>query len=204
MRILRRIYEWVISWADRPSGPRALAGISFAEASFFPIPPDVLLIPMAIGNRNRSLFLGFLCTISSVLGAIAGYAIGLWIWWDPSGNYSAFAQLFFNHIPGFTYESFSNVKSLYEKYNFIIIFTAGFTPIPFKLFTISAGAFDIQFFLFIVAGSISRGARFMILTILIKKYGEPIRYFIEKYFDLLAISFTILLLGGFFLIHLLL
>ena len=98
------------------------------------------------------------------------------------------------------HESFENIKSLYDEYNFMIIFTAGFTPIPFKLFTISAGAFNIQFPMFILAGTVSRSARFFLVAFLIKTYGEPIREFIDKYFNLLAIAFTVLLFGGFALV----
>ncbi len=200
MNYLRNIYDWVLAWADRPSGPKALAGISFAEASFFPIPPDVLLIPLALGKKERALYFGMLCSIASIMGAAFGYAIGLWVWWGISSEFSPFAQFFFDHVPGFDRESFFNIKELYDQYNFIIIFTAGFTPIPFKLFTISAGAFGINFPLFILAGSISRTARFMLVTYLIKIYGESIRIFIDEYFNLLAILFTILLFGGFFLL----
>jgi len=201
MSFVRKIYDWVLGWANRPSGPKALAGISFAEASFFPIPPDVLLIPLALGNKERSMYLGILCSVSSVLGAALGYGIGLWIWWDKPGEFSMFAQFFFDNIPGFDRAAFSNIKNLYDQYNFMIIFTAGFTPIPFKLFTISAGAFDIQFPLFILAGTVSRSARFLLVAYLIKRFGEPIRIFIDEYFNLLAILFTVLLFGGFLLIE---
>ena len=201
MSFVRKIYDWVLGWANRPSGPKALAGISFAEASFFPIPPDVLLIPLALGNKERAMYLGILCSASSVLGAALGYGIGLWIWWDKPGEFSMFAKFFFDNIPGFDRVAFSNIKNLYDQYNFMIIFTAGFTPIPFKLFTISAGAFYIQFPLFILAGTVSRSARFLLVAYLIKRFGEPIRAFIDKYFNLLAILFTVLLFGGFFLIE---
>ena len=201
MSFVRKIYDWVLGWANRPSGSKALAGISFAEASFFPIPPDVLLIPLALGNKERAMYLGILCSASSVLGAALGYGIGLWIWWDKPGEFSMFAKFFFDNIPGFDRVAFSNIKNLYDQYNFMIIFTAGFTPIPFKLFTISAGAFYIQFPLFILAGTVSRSARFLLVAYLIKTFGEPIRAFIDKYFNLLAILFTVLLFGGFFLIE---
>ncbi len=200
MKILRIIYDWVLSWADKPSGPKALAGISFMEASFFPIPPDVLLIPLSLGNRNKSLYYGILCSVFSVLGAIFGYAIGQWAWLTSSGEFSALAYFFFSNIPGFDIELFNRIKNLYDTYNFMIIFTAGFTPIPFKVITISSGAFNINFPLFLLAGSISRSARFMLVAFLINIYGESIRGFIDKYFNLLAIGFTILLFGGFFII----
>ena len=202
MLFLRKLYDWVLSWADKPSGPKVLAGISFAEASFFPIPPDVLLIPLALGKKERALYFGILCTISSILGAVLGYGIGLWLWWESPGEFSLFAKFFFDNIPSFDRSVFESIKQLYDEYNFMIVFTAGFTPIPFKIFTISAGAFSIQFPLFILAASISRAARFMLVSFLINIFGNSIKYFIDKYFNLLAILFTILLFGGFFLVKL--
>ena len=200
MIFIRKLYDWVLGWAEKPAGPKALAGISFAEASFFPIPPDVLLIPLALGNKKRAVYFGFLCSVSSILGASMGFMIGSLLWWEGPNQFSGFAQFFFDNIPGFDQDIFSNIKSLYDEYNFIIIFTAGFTPIPFKLFTISAGAFEINFLLFIFAASISRSARFLLVAFLIKVFGDTITHFIDKYFNILAILFTMILFGGFFLI----
>ena len=197
MRFLKNIYEWVLSWSNHPSGPTALGIISFCEASFFPIPPDTLLIPLSLGKRKKALKFAFVCSICSIFGACLGYVIGKWLWWTGSESFSVFANFFFNHIPGFTNESFMNIKELYEKYNFMIVFTAGFTPIPFKLFTISAGAFKIQFIPFLFASAISRSARFYFVALLIRKYGDPIKSFIDQYFNLLAVAFTVLLFGGF-------
>ena len=113
-------------------------------------------------------------------------------------------NFFFDNIPGFDRAIFANIKSLYDEYNFMIVFTAGFTPIPFKIFTISAGAFSIQFPLFILAASLSRAARFILVSFLIKLFGISIKNFIDRCFDLLAILFTILLFGGIFLVKFLL
>lgn len=200
MKIIRKLYDWVLGWAEKPSGAQALGLMSAAEASFFPIPPDVLLIPLCLGDRKKSVRFALICSIGSVIGAIIGYGIGYWIWWSGPQEFSSLATFFFNHIPGFTIDGFDRLKSLYDSYSFMIIFTAGFTPIPFKLFTISSGAFEINFPMFIVASIVSRSARFFIVAYLIKMFGEPIRDFIDKYFNLLAISFTILLIGGFVLI----
>ena len=204
MKFIRNLYDWVLSWADKPSGPKILGFISFIEASFFPIPPDVLLIPLSLGKRKRAFTFSFICSLCSLLGAAFGFFIGKFIWYSDPNTFSEFANLFFKYIPGFSVESFHQIKNLYEEYNFMIVFTAGFTPIPFKLFTVSAGAFNIDFFWFMVAGTISRSARFFLVGYLIKKFGESIQGFIEKYFNLLAIIFTILLFGGFFIIKLVL
>ena len=201
MNFIRLIYNWVINLSNKPNGSRSLALISFAEASFFPIPPDVLLIPLCLGNRDKSLKFAFICSIFSILGAILGYYIGKLLWWDISGiDYSSVANLFFEYVPGINDDGFMKIKNLYDNWDFWIVFTAGFTPIPFKLITISAGTFNINFFMFVLASIISRSARFFIVASLIRIFGETIRNFIENYFNLLAIIFTIFLIGGFILI----
>ncbi len=204
MNLIKQLYNWVLSWAEKPSGPAALGLISTAEASFFPIPPDVLLIPLALGKREKAFKFALICSIGSIIGATIGYGIGQLAWWNTVGSFSNLAQLFFDYIPGFSHEGFEKIKALYDEYNFMIVFTAGFTPIPFKLFTISAGAFNVNFPLFIIASIISRSARFFLVAGLINKYGDPIREFIDKYFNILAIAFTVLLVGGFVLIKILL
>ena len=123
------------------------------------------------------------------------------LWWDVPGiEYSSLANLFFDFVPGLTVDSFNNIKSLYDDWDFWIVFTAGFTPIPFKLITISSGTFNINFFMFIIASIVSRSARFFLLGTLIWVFGEKIRSYIERYFNILAILFTIFLIGGFVII----
>ena len=203
MKFIRVIYDWVLSWSEKPSGPTALGVMSMTEASFFPIPPDVLLIPLALGNRDKAIRFAIICSVCSIFGAMIGYGIGHFIWWAEPGQFTGFAQFFFDHIPGFTILAFSKIQTLYEKWNFWIVFTAGFTPIPFKLFTISAGAFKINFAAFVLASLVGRSARFFLVSGLIKKFGEPIHGFIDNYFNILAIALTLLLFGGFFVITLL-
>jgi len=200
MKFMRKLYDWVLHWAETPYGPLALIILSFAEASFFPIPPDILLIALALGVRKKSLLFALYCSLASVMGAMFGYGIGHFIWWSDVQQFSGVANFFFNNIPGFTYELFNKIQLMYEQWNFMIIFTAGFTPIPFKVFTISAGAFDINFIMFVIAGLVSRSARFFLVGWLIYKFGEPIRRFIDKYFNWLAIGFTVLLVSGFYII----
>tara|TARA_B100000287_G_scaffold323154_1_gene307128 strand:+ start:192 stop:812 length:621 start_codon:yes stop_codon:yes gene_type:complete len=201
MNFIRTIYDWVINLSKKPNGSRSLAIISFSEASFFPIPPDVLLIPLCLGNRNKSLKFALVCSVFSVFGAILGYHIGKLLWWDiPGVQYSSLANIFFGYVPGISESGFTRLKNLYDNWDFWIVFTAGFTPIPFKLITISAGTFNINIFMFVIASVISRSARFFIVALLIRIFGDPIRNFIENYFNLLALIFTILLIGGFILI----
>lgn len=200
MKIFRQLYDWVLHWADSPYGALALFVISFAEASFFPIPPDPLLIALVLGSQAKAFRFAAICTVASVLGALGGYWIGHFAWYGASGEFSSFANLFFDHIPGFTHELFASTKALYEKWDFWVVFTAGFTPIPFKVFTIAAGAFNISIPMLIIASIVSRGARFFLIAWLIWKYGDPIKKFIDKRFNLLALAFTVLLIGSFVLL----
>ncbi len=197
MKILRQLYDWMLHWAATPYGAIALFLLAFAEASFFPIPPDALLIALVLGARKKAFKFASISTAGSVAGALLGYAIGHFVWWGVEGEFSPFAIFFFDSIPGFTEKIFYNVQTLYDEWNFWIIFTAGFTPIPYKVFTITAGAFNINLILFIIASIISRAGRFFLVAFLIWKFGGPIKGFIDKYFNLLAIAFTILLVGGF-------
>tara|TARA_B100001750_G_scaffold247034_1_gene271377 strand:+ start:475 stop:1089 length:615 start_codon:yes stop_codon:yes gene_type:complete len=198
MNYIRRLYNWVLEWSNTKYGVPALFILSLSESSFFPIPPDVLLIALALGMQSKALYFAFICSLGSVLGAIIGYTIGYFSWWNSLGEYSVVAMFFFNHIPGFSSEIFTSIQQKFDLYNFFIVFTAGFTPIPFKIITISAGAFNINFPMFIIASTISRSARFFLVALLIKKFGKPITSFIDKYFNILSIVFTILFIGGFF------
>ena len=197
MNYLRRFYDWVLHWAETKYGVPALFLLALAESSFFPIPPDVLLIPLALGARSKALRFALVCSVASIAGGMVGYGIGYFSWWNGAGAYSAVAIFFFNHIPGFSEQVFLNIQEKYEIYNFLIVFTAGFTPIPFKIITISAGAFSVNFPMFLLASTISRSVRFFLVALLIRQFGEPITAFIEKYFNILSIIFTILLIGGF-------
>ena len=203
MSWLRRLYDWVLGWAATPYGPLALFVLSFAESTFFPIPPDVLLIALALGYRRRALYFALLCSIASVLGGMAGYGIGHFAWLT-NGGFTAIAEFFFNHVPGFDEQVYYEMGRRFEEWGFEIIFSAGFTPIPYKIFTISAGAFDLSFPLFMVASVISRSARFFLIAGLIWRFGAPIQAFIDRYFNLLALTFTVLLVGSFVVVKYLL
>ena len=190
----RRLYDWTLAWAYRPSAAVALFVLSFAESSFFPVPPDVLLMPLVLGNRRRWLRYAFLCSAASVIGGVAGYLIG-WGAWEVVGWF------FFDYVPGFTHEVFATAQRQYEEYNFWVVFTAGFTPIPFKVITITAGVFRINFAIFLIAATVSRSARFFLVAGLMRLFGPRITPFIEKYFNWLALLFAALLVGGFLVIR---
>ena len=201
MQIFKKLYIWVLELSNKKNSNYSISLLSLSESFFFPIPPDVLLIPLCLGNRHKALYFAFLCSISSIIGGVIGYFIGKSLWWSvPGTEYSAIANIFFAYVPGLTDESFNYIKSLYDTWDFWIVFTAGFTPIPFKLITISSGTFNINFTMFLIASIISRSARFFLLGLLIRIFGDSIRSFIEKYFNLLAILFTVMLIGGFAII----
>ncbi len=200
MRWFKSLYSWVLSWAQTKYGAVALFVLAFTESVFFPIPPDILLIALALGATAKAFRYAFICTAGSVLGAFVGYAIGNYVWLTSSGEFSAFANFFFANIPGFSIELYEAIKVLFAEWGFWVIFTAGFTPIPYKVFTITSGVFDLNLLMFSVASIIGRGARFFMVAWLIWKFGPSIKRFIDKYFNLLAIVFTLLIVGGFVLI----
>ena len=187
MNWLRRLYDWVLSWASSPYAVPVLFTVSFVESSFFPIPADPLLIALILGLRKRAFYYAFICTAGSVFGGIFGYFVGSFLWWTETMEFSSIATFFFTYVPGFTEQLFYNIQAQYESYNFVVIFTAAFTPIPYKVFSISAGAFDINFLTFVVASILGRGLRFYGITVVLWYFGKPVKKIIDKYFDLLAI-----------------
>jgi membrane protein YqaA with SNARE-associated domain len=197
MNWIKKMYGWVLKWAETPYGPLALFILAFSESVFFPVPPDILLIALALGSMGKAFRFAFYCTIGSVSGAFIGYAIGHFAWISASGEFTGFASFFFNNIPGFSVSLFNNIKTLFNQWDFWVIFTAGFTPIPYKVFTVTAGVFDINLMMFFIASIVSRGARFFLVAWLIWKFGPGIKKFLEKYFNLLAFGFTACLIVGF-------
>jgi membrane protein YqaA with SNARE-associated domain len=186
--ILKRIYDWVLSWANSKWSHVALALNSFSESIFFPVPPDVLLMALCLGKPKRALYFATITSIFSVLGGIGGYILGKFFW-------EVTKDFFLKYV--FSVETFMKVSELYNQNAFIAVFTAGFTPIPYKVFTISAGVFSINFPIFIIASLISRSARFFIVSTLIFFFGQRVKVFIEKYFNILTIIFSALLILGF-------
>ncbi|MCW5966257.1 MAG: DedA family protein [Bryobacterales bacterium] len=191
-RIHRRLYDWVLSWADTPHGATALFLLAFAESSVFPIPPDVLLIALVLGSPGRWWKLGALTTLGSTLGGAVGYLIGKFLM-DSVGM--RIIDLY--HAQAY----FEQVRNWYLQYDFWIVFVAAFTPIPYKVFTIASGAFDMNLLGFCAVSFVGRGARFFLVAGLLRVAGPAMKRFIDKYFDLLAVVFVILLVGGFALIR---
>jgi len=189
--LLKKLYDWVLHWAETPYAVPALIILAIAESSFFPIPVDVLLIALAVSLPKRSFVYGLYTSVFSILGGVGGYLIGL-----------KFMELIGWPIVEFYgyQEQFLSLSSTFQKYNFFAVLTAALTPIPYKVFTITAGAVKANFLEFFVASVIGRSLRFFAEATLIYFLGERVKGFIEKYFNLLSIVFMILLIGGFLLI----
>jgi membrane protein YqaA with SNARE-associated domain len=191
MKFIKKLYDWVLHWAETPYGIPALFILAFAESSFFPVPPDVLLIALAISLPRKSFKYALICTVGSVLGGILGYGIGHY-------GYEAVGKpiVDFYHGQGIM----DTIKLQYDRHGFIGILIAAVTPIPYKVFTIASGVFEFDFWLFIIGSIIGRSTRFFLVAGLIWKFGPSIKEFIDKYFNLLCWAFMILLIGGFILI----
>ena len=191
--MLRKLYDWVLHWAETPYGSWALFLLAFCESSFFPVPPDVLLIALSVALPQKALRYALICSVGSVLGGCLGYLIG----WQFMSSIGQQVITFY----GFT-QKFAYIQSLYRAYDAWAVGIAGFTPIPYKVFTISAGAFQINFSIFLIASIVSRSARFFLVGGLIHIFGKKIQAFIDRYFNMLAVVFTVLLVAGFVLIKL--
>ncbi len=191
---IRRLYDWVLHWADTPYGMPALALLALAESSVFPIPPDPLLMALCLGAASKSLRFAAVATGASVVGGMIGYGIGALLWLGVS-------DFFFSYVPGVTPEAFAGMQDLYLRWDFWAVFVAGLTPIPYKVFTISAGVFSINFPVFVLASVLSRGLRFFVIAGLIYRFGPSISAFIDRYFNLLTWVFGLLVILGFVLIE---
>ena len=192
MNFLKKTYNWTLEKAQHKNAKWYLSLISFAESSFFPIPPDILLIPMALASKARALFYAFMCTLFSVLGGILGYAIG-YFFYNSVGIYI----VDFYHLEN----SFNIFENYYKEFGILIVLGAGITPFPYKFITIASGVFGLNILLFIIVSIIGRGLRFYLIAILLYFFGEKIKLIIDKYFNILTIVFFILLIGSVFIIR---
>ncbi len=189
----RRLYDWTLHWAHTPYGAIALFALAFCESSFFPIPPDVLLMALAFSIPKKSFKYAAICSVGSVLGGCFGYFIGHQLF-----EYIGLPILNFYGIT----DKFNFVKDRYNANAFIAVAIAGFTPIPYKVFTIAAGVCKINFWTFIAASAISRSGRFFMVAGLVYLFGPKIKSFIDKYFNIITIAFVVLLLVSFLLVKL--
>lgn len=217
--LIRGLYDWMLHWADSPYGLPALIILSFAESSFFPIPPDVLLIALVLGAANRWYKFAFWCTLASVVGGLAGYGIGVFAWetmgrWivenvahmpliDVGGRLDI-------ALPSYLISSMGSslggeyLFQVYDHWNAWIVFIFGLTPLPYKLTTITAGVARVDLTIFLVASFVARASRFFLVAWILYKWGSPAKQFIDRYFGFLAYAFIVLLIGGFVLVKLVL
>lgn len=191
MKIIKKLYDWVLHWAKTPYAVPALFMLAFAESSFFPVPPDVLLIALAISIPKKSFKYAMICMVGSVLGGVLGYGIGLY-------GYEIVGRPIVEFYHG--QEIMNTIKLQYDQHGFLGILIAAITPIPYKVFTIASGVFEFDFWSFFFASVIGRSTRFFVVAGLIWKFGPSIKNFIDKYFNILCIAFMVLLIGGFFII----
>ncbi len=185
---LRRAYHWTLAWAEHPSAKVALFFIALIESSFFPIPPDILLIALALGKPEWGLRFAAICTAGSTLGAALGYVIGMLLFASVAQPIIEFYGLM---------AQFEHAESWFIEYGVAIVLIAGFSPIPFKVITITAGAFGLDFILFMLASLVSRGARFYLVGALLRWGGERVRVLVEKHFEKITILVVLLVIAGF-------
>ena len=188
--MLRRLYDAVLRLSASRHAPAALFAVSFAESSFFPVPPDVILVPMALAKPEKARLYALVCTIASVLGGMLGYAIGAFLY-DTVGHWLISAYGYGEGVEAF--------RAAYAKWGSWIILIKGLTPIPFKIVTIASGFAGYDFFMFVLLSIITRGARFFLEAELLRIYGEPIRDFVEKRLTLVTTGFLVAVVGGFFI-----
>lgn len=186
--MLRSLYEWTMAQAARPHALWILAAVSFIESSVFPIPPDVLLIPLILARRHEAFKIAMVCTASSVAGGLAGYAIGHFLF----GAVGEPVLAFYGHA-----EKFAEFQGLYNEWGAWIVFMAGLTPFPYKVITIASGVTGLDLAVFTLASVLARGLRFFIVAALLWYWGAPIRLFIDRNLGWLSVLFFVLLAGGF-------
>jgi membrane protein YqaA with SNARE-associated domain len=193
--MMQRAYAWMMRTASHDKAPQGLFWVSFMESSFFPIPPDVMLIPMVLAKPAKAWTYAAICTAGSVLGGILGYAIGYFL-------YETLGQWLI-HAYGLAAQ-FEAYRAAYNEWGLWIILIKGLTPIPYKLVTIASGAASFNFWVFLAASIVTRGARFLLVAALLYWLGEPIREFIERRLTLVTTTFVVVLVGGFVVVRYLL
>lgn len=185
--MLRRLYDWTMDMAGTRHATALLAAVSFAESSFFPIPPDAMLVPMVLARPDRAWMIAGVCTAASVAGGLAGYAIGHFLF-ETAGRFV---------IETYGYEQdFDAFRDAYNEWGLWIILIKGMTPIPYKLVTIASGLAGFDLFVFTLASVVTRGARFFLVAALLRQFGPPIRSFIERYLTLVTTGFVLLVIAG--------
>lgn len=188
--MFKRLYAWTLALAESPRAPYALGAVSFAESSFFPVPPDVILLPMAAARPDRAWRYALICTVTSVLGGILGYAIGA-LFYETAGQWII-------HLYGME-SKMEALRAQYQHWGWAVILIKGLTPIPYKLVTIVSGLLGYDFLLFVVLSAITRGARFFLIAGLMNRFGEPIKALLDKHFATVMIALIVIVVAGFWM-----
>lgn len=194
---LKRLYDWTLSLAEHKYAQAALFFLSLAESSFFPVPPDLLGIALCTGKPKKSFVFATVCTVGSVVGGILGYWIGMTLW-------DSLGPIFFAYVPKFTPEVFESVQQRYEENAIWVVFIAAFTPIPYKVITVTAGVAGIPFLPFVAVSTVGRGLRYFLWAGAIYFFGAGIKNYIDKYFEIAVALFAVMGIGGFWAVKYLL
>ncbi|MGD0721125.1 MAG: YqaA family protein [Roseiarcus sp.] len=188
--MFKRLYHWILSISESPHAPFALAAIAFAESSFFPLPPDLILIPMSLAAPKRAWRYASICTVASVAGGMVGYGIGALLY-DTLGQWLI-------HLYGYA-DRMAALKETYARWGALVILIKGFTPIPFKLVTIVSGLLGYNFAMFVALSFLTRGARFFILAGALNRFGDPLRLALERHFAVFLGTIAIVIVLGFWI-----
>jgi len=190
-RRLQKLYKWAFRFANTRYSWLVMFICAFADSSFFPLQTPLVFITLSLFNLKNTYNLALYGTLGTVMGTVLGYGIGHFVWLNNNGEFTGLAMFFFNHIPGFTIEMYEKIKVMYSKWDFWILFSAGFTPIPYKLFSISSGVFNLNLLVVLLATLIGHGVRFFILGFIIKKAGRGIKKLFNRNMKPVAIAYAL-------------
>lgn len=188
---INKLYSWGLNWSGTKYGPWALFICAFLDACCLPLPTPAFFVALMLLHTAKAYKYALYGTLGTLFGSFLGYAIGHFAWLDASGNFTGVAQFMFNNVPGFTIEFYDKIKLLYDQWDFWILFVAALVPVPYKIFSISSGVFDINIFVFAIATFVSQGIKFFLMALLIVKVGERAKRILEYNFKPIAIGIAL-------------
>jgi len=193
---IKSLHNWSLQWANTKWGPWALFFCAFADASFLPLPTPMFFIALTLLNIKKAYKYALFGTLGTFAGAVAGYAIGHFAWLDANGNFTSLAQFVLGNVPGFSETIYTSIQTMFEKWDFWILFIASFIPVPYKIFSISSGVFDVNLFMFSLATLVSQGIKFFFVSLLVIKIGPEIIKILEfKWKPIIIITTTCIVIG---------